>query len=90
MIKLQPVTLEGYGVRLEPLAPEHHDGMVAAAADGRLWAAVIHFGAANQIGDAGLHFPALIGTGGRPHATVGGTGTDERRHHWEPRAITTS
>jgi RimJ/RimL family protein N-acetyltransferase len=37
MIKLGPVTLEGHGVRLEPLAPEHHDGLAAAAADGRLW-----------------------------------------------------
>ena len=33
----QPVTLEGYGVRLEPLGREHHDGLVAAASDGSLW-----------------------------------------------------
>ena len=37
MIKPHPVTLEGYGVRLEPLAREHRDGLVAAAADGMLW-----------------------------------------------------
>ena len=37
MISLQPVTLEGHGVRLEPLSREHHDGLAAAAADGRLW-----------------------------------------------------
>lgn len=37
MIKLHPITLEGRGIRLEPLAPEHHDGLVAAASDGRLW-----------------------------------------------------
>jgi N-acetyltransferase len=37
MIEPVPVTLEGHGVRLEPLADEHHDGLVAAAADGRLW-----------------------------------------------------
>ena len=37
MIKLHPVTLEGRGIRLEPLAPEHHDGLAAAASDGRLW-----------------------------------------------------
>jgi RimJ/RimL family protein N-acetyltransferase len=37
MIKLHPITLEGYNIRLEPLAREHHDGLVAAAADGRLW-----------------------------------------------------
>lgn len=37
MIKPQPVMLEGHGVRLEPLTLEHHDGLVAAAADGKLW-----------------------------------------------------
>jgi RimJ/RimL family protein N-acetyltransferase len=37
MISAAPVTLEGHGVRLEPLAPEHRDGLAAAAADGRLW-----------------------------------------------------
>jgi len=38
MIKLlYPVTLEGHGIRLEPLADEHHDGLAVAAADGRLW-----------------------------------------------------
>ena len=37
MIKPQSVTLEGHGVRLEPLAREHHDALQAAAADGKLW-----------------------------------------------------
>lgn len=37
MIVLKPVTLEGHGVRLEPLAHEHKDGLMSAAADGRLW-----------------------------------------------------
>jgi RimJ/RimL family protein N-acetyltransferase len=32
-----PVTLEGHGVRLEPLAPAHGDALAAAATDGRLW-----------------------------------------------------
>jgi RimJ/RimL family protein N-acetyltransferase len=32
-----PVTLEGHGVRLEPLGRGHHDGLVAAARDGELW-----------------------------------------------------
>jgi N-acetyltransferase len=32
-----PVTLEGNGVRLEPLTPEHRDGLAAAVSDGRLW-----------------------------------------------------
>jgi N-acetyltransferase len=34
---LQPVTLAGPVVRLEPLAPEHCDDLVAAASDGELW-----------------------------------------------------
>lgn len=33
----QPITLEGHGVRLEPLALEHHDDLVRAASDGNLW-----------------------------------------------------
>jgi len=37
VIALAQVTLEGYGVRLEPLTPAHQDGLTAAAADGRLW-----------------------------------------------------
>ena len=37
MISLAPVTLEGHGVRLEPLAPAHEPALAAAAADGRLW-----------------------------------------------------
>jgi len=37
MIKLEPTMLDGYGVRLEPLVPDHHDGLRAAALDGRLW-----------------------------------------------------
>jgi RimJ/RimL family protein N-acetyltransferase len=32
-----PCTLEGHGVRLEPLTPDHKDGLVKAASDGRLW-----------------------------------------------------
>jgi RimJ/RimL family protein N-acetyltransferase len=31
------ITLEGHGLRLEPLAAAHEDGLAAAAADGRLW-----------------------------------------------------
>jgi RimJ/RimL family protein N-acetyltransferase len=37
VISPKPVLLEGYGVALEPLTREHHDGLVAAASDGRLW-----------------------------------------------------
>jgi N-acetyltransferase len=37
MITVRPVQLEGHGVRLEPLTASHQEGLVAAAADGRLW-----------------------------------------------------
>jgi len=37
VIHPKPVTLERDGIRLEPLSPEHHDGLVAAASDGNLW-----------------------------------------------------
>jgi RimJ/RimL family protein N-acetyltransferase len=37
MIELAPVTLEGHGVRLEPLGAEHVEGLAAAVKDGRLW-----------------------------------------------------
>jgi RimJ/RimL family protein N-acetyltransferase len=37
VISLTPVTLEGHGVRLEPLAPAHAAGIRAAASDGRLF-----------------------------------------------------
>jgi RimJ/RimL family protein N-acetyltransferase len=37
MIEPRPATLEGHGVRLEPLTPAHHDALAAAAADGKLW-----------------------------------------------------
>jgi RimJ/RimL family protein N-acetyltransferase len=37
MIDPRPATLEGHGVRLEPLAAAHHDALQAAAADGKLW-----------------------------------------------------
>jgi len=37
VIDPKPVTLERDGIRLEPLSQEHHDGLVAAASDGKLW-----------------------------------------------------
>lgn len=37
MIHPKPVVLEHDGIRLEPLAADHHDGLVSAAADGELW-----------------------------------------------------
>jgi RimJ/RimL family protein N-acetyltransferase len=32
-----PTLLEGHGVALEPMAPEHRDGLAAACSDGKLW-----------------------------------------------------
>ena len=37
MIQIDPVTLEGHGLRLEPLATDHEEGLALAAADGELW-----------------------------------------------------
>ena len=37
MIHVAPVTLEFNGLRLEPLAPHHEEGLRAAASDGALW-----------------------------------------------------
>ena len=37
MTFVQPITLRDRGVRLEPLALEHEEGLRAAAADGALW-----------------------------------------------------
>jgi RimJ/RimL family protein N-acetyltransferase len=37
MIQLQPVVLEGPGIRLEPMRPDHREALIAAASDGRLW-----------------------------------------------------
>ena len=37
MIHAKPVTLEGHGVRLEPLTMQHQDALKAACSDGNLW-----------------------------------------------------
>ena len=37
MITISPVTLEGRGIRLEPLGQQHCDDLTSAASDGRLW-----------------------------------------------------
>jgi len=37
MINPQPITLEGHGVRLEPMTLDHEADIAAAASDGRLW-----------------------------------------------------
>lgn len=43
-MRVAPVTLAGRAVTLAPLAPEHHDGLVAACTDGdvhRLWVTTV-------------------------------------------------
>lgn len=37
MIRVAAATLEGHGVRLEPLSKEHEQDLSAAASDGELW-----------------------------------------------------
>jgi len=37
MIHPKPATLEGHGVRLEPMEPQHADALAEATQDGRLW-----------------------------------------------------
>lgn len=37
VIKLEPKSLEGHGVRLEPLSPDHAQALREAVGDGRLW-----------------------------------------------------
>ena len=37
MIDPRPITLNGHGITLEPLAVEHEKALAAAAADGELW-----------------------------------------------------
>ena len=37
MIQVEPAVLEGRGIRLEPLTPDHRDALAAAVTDGRLW-----------------------------------------------------
>lgn len=37
MLRIEPLTLAGRHVALEPLTPQHRDALAAAAADGELW-----------------------------------------------------
>lgn len=37
MTAIEPITLSGKFVTLEPLGQEHHDGLIEAAKDGELW-----------------------------------------------------
>jgi N-acetyltransferase len=76
VITVRAVTLEGHGVRLEPLAPEHRDGLTAAAADGRLWE---------------LWFTAVPGPEGTPAYIADALAGQEDGHMlpWAVRELTT-
>lgn len=41
MLKVEPVVLQDGRVRLEPLGPQHVEGLARAAADGELWSLVV-------------------------------------------------
>jgi RimJ/RimL family protein N-acetyltransferase len=58
MISPAPVTLEGFGVRLEPLTPAHEAGLAAAAADGRLWE--LWYTSVPEPGHAGAYIAAAL------------------------------
>ena len=58
MIAPVPVTLEGHGVRLEPLAPAHESALGAAVADGRLWE--LWFTAVPEPGRVGEYVAAAL------------------------------
>src|SRR6185436_15623373 len=54
----RPVTLEGHGVRLEPLGPAHSEGLAAAVSDGRLWE--LWFTAVPGPDDVGAYIEAAL------------------------------
>jgi RimJ/RimL family protein N-acetyltransferase len=58
MIDPKPITLEGYGMRLEPLTLEHAPGIAAAAADGKLWELV--FTTVPAPGEEGAYIRAAL------------------------------
>ncbi|MET0208571.1 MAG: GNAT family protein [Burkholderiaceae bacterium] len=63
MITVSPITLEWNGVRLEPLAPHHADGLRAAAGDGELSNLVVTSVPAPQ--DAGAYIDTALGMANR-------------------------
>ncbi|WP_313168770.1 GNAT family N-acetyltransferase [Massilia oculi] len=63
MITVAPITLELNGVRLEPLAPHHADGLRAAASDGELWNLIVTSVPAPQ--DAGAYIDTALGMSNR-------------------------
>ncbi len=64
MITIAPVTLEGYGARLEPLAPEHATALKLGVRDG-YWPAV----RANLAGRLARHAGGAPGSAAPPPAS---------------------
>lgn len=58
MTHIDSVTLEGHGVRLEPLGPDHEAGLMAAAADGALWE--LWFTSVPEPGQTGAYIAAAL------------------------------
>jgi RimJ/RimL family protein N-acetyltransferase len=58
MISPAPVTLEGHGIRLEPLSAAHDAGLAAAATDGRLWE--LWFTSVPKPGDVAAYIAAAL------------------------------
>jgi len=58
VIAVAPVILEGNGVRLEPLAPEHANDLAAAVTDGRLWE--LWFTVVPEPEDVGAYIDAAV------------------------------
>lgn len=63
MITVAPVTLAFNGVRLEPLAPHHAEGLRDAASDGQLWNLAVTSVPAPQ--DAGAYIETALGMANR-------------------------
>jgi RimJ/RimL family protein N-acetyltransferase len=60
MIHVTPVVLEGRGIRLEPLTPDHRDALAAAVTDGRLWE--LWYTAVPPPGEMGPYIEAALQT----------------------------
>ena len=88
MIHPAPVTLEGHGIRLEPLTDGHHDALARRRGRRRAVGALVHVGARAGCDAARTSPTALEGQQRRPHAAVGRARAGERRdrrHHALPR-----
>ena len=85
MISPKPLVLEDRGIRLEPLSPDHRDGLVQAASDGELWH--LWFTSVPEPAAAQTYIAdALKGPERRPHAAVGRS-RPRHQHHRRQHAL---